>query len=313
MDQKRVLVVGSLAYDQLMIYDGLFQEVLLSEKIESLSVTFTTAEKKVFFGGCGGNIVYTLRLLNESPLLFGVAGKDFQEYENWLKKNTIDTSGIIINKDVFTASASILTDQAHHQITIFTIGAMGTSQHDLSLRDVTRDDIVWAIIAPDDPIRMISLAKECSEFKIPYIFDPGQQIGSLTPEQLKMGIETANVLIVNDYEASLLAKKLGILKEKLPTLVPNYIETHGAEGSSGYTPEGNFFVRSVKPSQLVDPTGCGDAYRAGVLAGLTDGLTLEKACQMGALAATYNLEKQGTQGHTFTKEEFQNRLKEYFG
>lgn len=309
----KILVVGSIAYDHIMTYDGLFQQVLLPEKLESLSVTFATSTKEIHYGGCGGNIAYTLRLFAANPFLFGVAGKDFQEYQDWLKKNDIDTSGIALDKNLFTASAYILTDQAHRQITIFHMGAMGADGHHLSLRDLNHEEMSWAIIAPDHPERMIRIAQECSEFKIPFIFDPAQQIGAMTPAQLKIGIEMATVLIVNDYEAALLAKKLGIPKEKLPSLVPNYIETHGVDGSSGSTPEGSFFVRSVKPAVLADPTGCGDAYRAGVLAGLVGGLPLEKCCQMGALAATYNLEKQGTQGHTFTRAEFDQRLKEYFG
>ncbi|MFA5829708.1 MAG: carbohydrate kinase family protein [Candidatus Gracilibacteria bacterium] len=313
MQKQKILVAGSLAYDHVMEYDGYFKDMLLPQKLDSLSVTFTSNSKKVHYGGTGGNIAYTLKLLGCDPLLVGVAGKDFDEYKKWLEDNGIDASSIVTNKEFYTASAYILTDKSLNQITMFQIGAMGSAPHAIQIKDYADRAITWAIIAPDDAARMVRLSQECSEHKIKYIFDPAQQIGSLSPAQLLTAIGGAELLIANDYEAELLAKKLGITREKLSTMTPCYIETHGDRGASVRDYDGNYFVHAVKASNIVDPTGCGDAFRAGVLAGMEMNYGLEKSCKIGALAATYNLENHGTQGHKFTWQEFKKRYEENFG
>lgn len=310
---SKILIAGSLAYDHVMNYDGYFKNMLMPDKLDSLSVTFTTTTKTVHFGGCGGNIAYTLKLLKGNPLLVGVAGKDFEEYGQWLKKQQIDDTGIVISPDFYTACAYILTDRSLNQITIFQVGAMASLPFAINLADYHPEEIAWAMVAPDDTVRMMRLAQQCKHAGIPYFFDPAQQIGNLKAEELEQGIGDATVLIVNDYEAELLTKKMGKSRRQLSAMVPNYIETHGENGSSVKTPAGEFFVRAVRSASIVDPTGCGDAFRGGVLAGLQMGFLLEKACKLGTLAATYNLEHKGTQGHAFTLAAFKKRYEDSFG
>jgi len=309
----KILVAGSIAYDHVMTYGGLFKDAILPEKLDHLSIAFTASKKTTNFGGCAGNIAYTLRLFGLNPLVLGAVGNDFEQYEKWMKKCGIDTSALFHHPEEPTASATIITDREQNQITIFHGGAMSFAPHVLSMRDHQYDGVGLAIIAPDAPERMVRLARECKELKIPYIFDPAQQLTSMSDLDLKDALSGATALIANEYEVELLSKMLGITKEQLPSLVPTFIETYGARGSSIISPEGVFFVRSVQASKIVDPTGCGDAFRAGILTGIQSGFPIQKSCQMGALAATYALEHEGSQGHTFTVEEFKKRMEENFG
>lgn len=310
---SKVLVSGSIAYDNVMSYEGLFKDSILPEKLAHLSVAFTASKKAVHYGGCAGNIAYSLKFFGMDPFILAVAGSDFQEYSEWLKKCSIDASGIIIHPEEHTASATIITDHEQNQITIFHAGAMSFAPKLVSVRDHQHDKISLAIISPDDPHRMLRLALECKELKIPYIFDPSQQLTSLSEFELREALSGAKVLIANEYEVELICKLLKMTKEKLPTLVPTFIETFGEKGSSVVSPEGSFFVPSVRPKNAVDPTGCGDAFRAGILAGMQLGFGLEKCCKIGALAATYVLECEGTQCHRFGLEDFKKRFEENFG
>ena len=328
----KILVAGSLAYDHIMRYQGLFEEMILPNMLDALSVTFTTPTQQIYFGGCGGNIAYTLKLLGGHPLLLGLAGKDFDNYGHWLTKNKIDGKGIKILENIYTASAFILTDQKQHQITIFQEGAMQAQPDALSVTDFKEETIALAIIAPDDARRMVRLAQECFQHGIPYIFDPAQQIGNLSSEDLRTSIQNAAILVVNEYESELLMKKLKMSHYELTALTRIYIETQGEKGCFVQTtPDrtsrpGNllldhlqsneaqtFRISAVKPKTIVDPTGCGDAFRAGVLFGLAGGFDLKKSCKIGSLAATYNLEQEGTQNHAFTGDEFQQRFEANFG
>lgn len=310
---SRILVAGSIAYDHVMSYDGLFKNAILPEKLDHLSIAFTASKKTVAFGGCAGNISYTLKLLGMNPLVLGAVGSDFDSYEKWMKKCGIDTSALFKHPDVLTASATIITDLEQNQITIFHGGAMSFAPQVLSVRDHKYDGITLAIIAPDDPQRMVRLARECVEMKIPYIFDPSQALTSMSDIDLREALSGAKVLIGNDYEVELICKMLSMTKEQLPGLVSTFIETYGSRGSSIVSPEGMFFVKAVPAGKVLDPTGCGDAFRGGILAGMQMGLSIEKSCQMGAVAATYSLENEGTQSHAFTMEEFKKRMEDNFG
>ncbi len=310
---SRILVSGSLAYDHVMNYDGLFKNVILPSKLDHLSVAFTASKKTVNFGGCAGNIAYTLKLFGLNPLILAAVGSDFAAYDKWLKQCGIDTSALFRHSEVLTASATIITDQEQNQITIFYGGAMSFAPHVLSVRDHKYDGLDLAIIAPDDPQRMVRLAKECKEMNIPYIFDPSQALTNMTVPGLQEALSGAAILIGNEYEVELICKMLGTTKDHLPELVPTFIETYGAKGSSIVSPEGMFFVKAVQPGKIADPTGCGDAFRAGVLAGMQMKLGIEKACRIGALAATYSLEHESTQGHTFTVEAFKKRMEDDYG
>ncbi len=310
---SKILVTGSLAYDQVMKYDGLFKNVLLADKIDNLSIAFMTSNKLIHFGGCAGNIGYTLSLFGVKALISGLAGNDFHDYKTWLNKNNIDTSNIHILPNEYTASASIVTDKNQNQITIFNAGAMLASSDTLSLKDYSNNNIGWVIISPDDPKRMLRLATECRALKVPHIFDPSQQIPNMDTAELEEAIRGSSILIANEYEVELLTKTLNKSKEEIANMCSIYIETHGANGSSVASPEGTFFIKAVPPNAVIDPTGCGDAYRGGVLFGLSLNLPIEKCCQIGALAAAYSLEQAGTQNHAFVIEDFKKRMEENFG
>lgn len=301
---KKILVVGSLAYDNLMEFEGAFKDSIIMEKLDNLNLAFTTTSKKVFLGGCAGNIAHTLKLLDLEPFILTSSGKDFSEYMDSLKARGINTSGVVLNKDLYTAAAYILTDKSQNQIITFYIGAMGHDSSDLSLNKIGKD-FAFAIISPDNGERMIRLAKECYDAKIPYIFDPGQQIGNLTQENLKNAISGAEILIVNEYEESLLFHKLGTDFYKL---VSHYLKTLGEKGVFGISNGKSFEIPAFKPIRILNPTGCGDAFRAGLLYGLNQKLSLQEACKLGALAGVYNIEHEGTQEHHFTLEEFNKRL-----
>jgi adenosine kinase len=309
-EKNKILIVGSIAYDQLMHFDGKFKNIMLPN---NYSIAITAGDRTVSFGGCGGNIAYSLRLLAQEVVLLTVVGQDFDQYKKRLIDLGIDTSTIYQSDKSYTAAAFIVTDREENQVTIFDAAAMNTATDSLSLKSFDYKPVAWAMIAPDNPVRMVRIANECKESGIPYVFDPAQQISHIKIPDLIACIQNAAVLIVNEYESELLINRIGISRERLNEMVPVFIETHGPKGSSVKSPEGMFYIKAVQPSALVDPTGCGDAFRAGLLYGLIKKLPIQKACQAGALMATYNIEHSGTQGHRFTFEEFASRFENSFG
>jgi len=326
---KKILVSGSWAYDYLMQYDGILQNTILTEKLDHLSAGFTVFKKSIHFGGCAGNIAYNLKLFGNDPLVVGLIGSDFGNYADWLKKNGIDDSTLTLLPNTFTASAYILTDREQNQIQIFHGGAMLAEPESVSMKNYDSIDVDWVIISPDDARRMPRLARECKELGFKYIFDPSQQISNIDEKFLREAVEGAEILIVNEYEADLLTKRLSVSREGLTEMVPTFIETRGEKGSlvvsrggknrflsrdKNVRSEGEtFFIPAVRPVKIVEPTGCGDAYRAGLLYGLSQGFGIEKSCQIGALTATYVIETPGTQDHSFTLREFKKRFEENFG
>jgi len=308
---KNILIVGSIAYDHVMTYAKSFKEVMLPEHYD---VALTTQSHIVSFGGCGGNIAYNLRLLGEQPLLLTVTGKDFKQYQDRLMQMGVKLDGVYVSDKFPTATAFIISDPEGHQITVFDGGAMNAVDTAVTVESLGgTGEIAYAMIAPDKPERMVRIADECHKLGVPYLIDPAQQLNNFKPEDLMRMIQNAFVLILNEYEADLLSKKIGVPHEQIQSLPKNYIETHGAKGCTIRSTEGMFFVRAVQPARVLDPTGCGDSFRAGVLAGLMKGKDFQTACQMGALIATYNLEHPGSQDHNFTMEEFKARLENTFG
>lgn len=311
----RIVVTGSLAYDYIMNFPGYFKEHILPDKAHIISVSFLVNSMRRMRGGVAGNIAYNLALLGEQPLVFSIAGQDFDEYNALLASKGVDTSATRIVPDEFTASCFITTDSADNQIVAFYPGAMALSP-ELSLHGLglSPDDLV--LVSASDPDSMDKVAQECQELGIPYVFDAGKQAPRLSGESLRRGLRGARVLVGNDYEFGMMAKSMEISEEELIASVPLAVVTLGERGSIIYgdTPTGEPVSIPVVPvSHVEDPTGAGDAYLAGLVVGLKHNLPLEVSGRMGALASAYVLEQRGCQEHTYTLTDFVARYADVFG
>jgi len=292
-----------------MNFPGRFSDHILPDKIHILNVSFTLNRLAESFGGTGGNIAYNLALLGERPKLFGAAGADFEKYADWLKSNQVDIKNVKIADNELTASAYIMTDRGDNQIT----GFYGGPKNKLSLKLKTgAGNNSLAIISPDAVARMVEYVKIFKRSKIPYIFDPGQQITSLNPKGLNLAVKSAKVLIGNDYEVELILKKLNLKKQALTKLVEILIITKGEKGSEIYSQNKKIIIPAAKPRVVLDPTGAGDAYRAGFIKGLVMGWDLERCGRLGAVTAVYTVEKYGTQTHKFNWSELAKRYRANF-
>jgi adenosine kinase len=307
-----ILVSGSIAYDYIMTFPGRFSDHILPDKLDVLSVSFLVDSMQRRRGGCAPNIAYSLALLGERPRILGAAGQDFAEYRAWLEAQGVDTSWIVEIADEFTSSFFVNTDLASNQIASFYTGAMSRSS-DLSFHDVDCSDVDLAIISPNDPVAMMRYPVECQDLGIPYIYDPSQQIIRLDGEALAEGIRGARLLVVNDYEFGMLQNKTGLGSDELRALAPTTIITMGEKGSVIYDGDTVYEVPAAQPDQIIEPTGVGDAYRAGVILGLMRGYSWETTGRISSLVATYALECDGTQGHCFTLPEFATRYRASFG
>jgi adenosine kinase len=263
-------------------------------------------------GGCASNIAYNLALLGERPTIMATAGQDFCDYRNWLEEHGVDTSGIVEIRDEFTASFFVSTDKDNNQIASFYTGAMSKA-HTLSFRNLEYRGIEIVIIAPNDPQAMVKYAAECKELGIPYIYDPSQQIIRLSGEELAEGTRGSRMLIVNEYEFEMMKKKTGLSDEQLRSLTEVLIVTRGEQGSTIMLSERVIEVPAVRSKTLADPTGVGDAYRAGIIKGMVRHLPWDITGRMASLAATYVVEEHGTQRHGYTLWEFVDRYRAEFG
>ncbi len=306
---KKILVTGSIAYDHLLGFDGKFSDSIIAEQLKNLSISFTANSHHSDFGGCGANIAYNLRLLDESPLLFGVVGNDFDRYKVWLEKNDISTEEVIIDKNHPTAQAFVLTDVEHHQIAIFSPAAMAEHEIEIKLRNEDFSTVERAILSPEQPARMLYLAKYFSENSLSFIFDPGQSIPVLSRDDLSFMIEKSSGMILNEYECEILMQKLGLGLEDLALESGFLIKTLGAEGCELYKNDKVVSIPAFQDAIVVDATGCGDAFRAGLLHGLSIDESLENSCAIACTVASFAVEKEGTQNHSFTTEEIAQRLK----
>lgn len=307
-----IIVSGSIAYDYIMTFPGRFVDHILPEKLHVLSVSFLVDTMQRRRGGCAPNIAYSLALLGHRPRIMGAAGQDFVEYQVWLEQQGVDTSGIVIAPDLFTASFFVNTDLDGNQIASFYTGAMSRSSQ-LSFRDTDYRQAELVIISPDDPSAMIRRAQECQELAIPYIYDPSQQIIRLSGDDLASAIRGARLLIVNEYEFGMLENKTGLRQADLLSLVPTAIITRGEKGSTIYDGGRVVQVPAAVPCRCVEPTGVGDAYRAGIITGMVRGYSWETTGRIASLVATYALECDGTQGHRFAVPEFVERYRQVFG
>jgi adenosine kinase len=307
-----IVITGSVAYDYLMSFPGRFSEHILPEQIHQVSLSFLVDTMHKRQGGVAPNIAYNLALLGERPMVMATVGQDFGEYRAWLEAAGVDTSAMVEIEDEFTSSFFVNTDLDNNQIASFYIGAMGKADT-LSFRDLDSDTIEIAIISPNAPAAMVKYARECQELEIPYIYDPSQQIIRLSGEELLEGTRGARMLIVNEYEFGMIRNKTELSQEELLALPEITIITQGEEGSTIYLGDQTLNIPTVPAAPLVEPTGVGDAYRAGIIKGMLHGLTWETTGRIAALAATYVLEQQGTQNHSYSLEAFSARFQQAFG
>ena len=307
----QIYISGSLAFDRIMTFPDKFSDHILPDKIHILNVCFLVDGLDERFGGTGGNIAYSLALLDEKSTLLSQVGKDFAAYDEWLQKHGISVEGIRTIDSEFTAGAYITTDMSDNQITGFNPGAMKyPAQYDMTKIDAKE---AIGIISPTNLTDMMDHPKYYRENGIPFIFDPGQQIPAFSGEQLAEAFDGAEILITNDYELEMIMKSTGMTKDEIVDKVAYLITTLGEEGSL-INCKGEETTVGVAPVEnVLDPTGAGDAYRSGLLKGLAMGKTVVEAAKLGAVCSAYAIELKGTQEHSFTMEEFKTRYEATFG
>jgi adenosine kinase len=304
------LLTGSVAYDYLMTFPGLFKEQILPERLEKISLSFLVDSMSRQRGGVAPNIAYTMALLGERPRVMATVGDDFDEYRASLESIGVDTSLMEVIPDLFTASFFATTDLSNAQLASFYPGAMGVAAKQSVQQCAPRPDLI--IVSPNAPEAMTKFTAECRQFKIPYLYDPSQQILRLEGPELKRDMEGADFLFVNDYEFGLITKKTGWDLTQMLQHVKVIVVTRGKDGANLYARDTEVFIPPVPERQIVDPTGVGDAFRGGFLAGYSHGWNWKLCGQIGSLAAVYCLEKKGTQNHVYTRTEFVRRFRDHF-
>lgn len=301
-----IVISGSMAYDRIMDFPGYFSDHILPDKIHMLNVCFQVNGMKEKFGGTAGNIAYALRMLGEHPIICATIGHDYQKYFKWLQQNGISTESIKVIDEEFTAGAYITTDRSDNQITGFNPGAMKYQcKIDFDKFD-SRETIV--IVSPGNFDDMVEYPRACKAKGIDYILDPGQSLPMWDKNDLIQAIEGCRILIVNDYELSLIMSKTGLNKNALLKMAGTVITTLGELGSQVSTLTSDIAIPPVKLKKVVDPTGAGDAYRGGLLSGLVQGKDIVTSAKMGSVSASYAVETYGTQEYSYTSEEYHQRL-----
>lgn len=305
-----ILLTGSVAYDYLMTFPGLFKEQILPERLASISLSFLVDSMSKQRGGIAPNIAYTMALLGEKPRVMATVGEDFGDYRVWLDAKGVDTSLMKVVPGVFTASFFATTDQASAQIASFYPGAMGYSATQ-SLKDLDqKPDLV--IVSPSAPDAMMKFPAECRELGIPYLYDPSQQVLRLEGAELARDMEGAQFLFCNDYEFGLISKKTGWSLDQILQHVKILVITRGKDGADLYAGGDAVHIPTVPEKEIVDPTGVGDAFRGGFLAGYSHGFDWKLCGEIGSLSAVYCLEQRGTQNHSYTVQEFVQRFRQHF-
>ncbi len=295
-----------MAYDRIMDFPEYFSDHILPDKIHVLNVSFQVNGVTENFGGTAGNIAYALRLMGESPVISATIGHDTTRYFNWLEQNNISSRNIKIIETEFTAGAYITTDKANNQITGFNPGAMKYSS-ELDFDTLDPEDTLL-IASPGNLDDMINYPKICNERGITCIFDPGQALPALQPEPLADAITCSSMLIVNDYEFDMIMNKTGLSKASLLERAGTTIITLGEHGSKLYTEDEEITIAAAKATKVTDPTGCGDAYRGGLISGIIAGKNLAESARLGSVCASFAVECYGTQVYSFTADEFNDRL-----
>jgi len=304
------LICGSIAYDTIMVFRDRFRNHILPDQIHILNVSFLVPDMRREFGGCAGNIAYNLRMLGGSPLIMATVGEDYQPYAYRLERLKLSQAHVRQVKDTFTAQAFITTDLDDNQITAFHPGAM-THSHLNHVSDAK--DVTLGIVAPDGREGMQNHAREFADAGIPFIFDPGQGMPMFNGEELLEFLRCASYVALNDYEARLLQEKTGRSIEQIAAMVKALIVTEGADGSLIYVDGQQLRIPSVKATSVLDPTGCGDAYRAGLLYGITQGFDWPAIGRLASLMGSIKIARRGGQNHIATRDEIGARYREAFG
>lgn len=306
-----IYVSGSLAFDRIMTFKGNFKDHVLLDKLHILNVSFMVDSMEERKGGCAGNIAYSLALMGEKPIIISSVGKDFKSYAKDLTKMGLSLEGINCNEDIFTALCYITTDMSSNQITGFYPGAM-TIPNNYTFPNIDPDKDI-AIVSPGNVQDMIELPKFYKEKGIPYIFDPGQQLPVLSAENLKNAIEGSYALITNDYELNMICKKTNLDEDALLGRTLWIITTLGEKGAQIRGADGtDVHIKAPEIDNIVDPTGAGDAQRAGFLKGIVSGISIPESTKIGTISASYAIEKLGTQEHKYNYKSFKNRYKDTF-
>jgi adenosine kinase len=304
------LICGSVAYDNIMVFEDSFKNHILPDKIHMLNVAFLVPKLRREFGGCATNIAYNLKLLGEEPLPMATVGQDYEPYRKRLKQLGIKQKHILKLDDTFTAQAFITTDLSSNQIIAFHPGAMNYSEKN-KVSDAKNVKI--GMVSPDGRTGMIKHAEQFKKKRIPFIFDPGQGLPMFNGDDLRKFVEEATWVTVNDYEWELLKDRTGWTEKDVTSRVDALIVTLGSKGSEIHTRSRTYRIPAAKPKSVEDPTGCGDAYRAGLLYGLLNELDWETTGRIASLMGSIKIEHQGPQNHSFTFEQFKKRYKAAFG
>ncbi|MCY4419684.1 MAG: carbohydrate kinase family protein [Gammaproteobacteria bacterium] len=304
------LICGSLAYDTIMVFPGRFKEHILPDKVHILNVSFMVPQIRREYGGCAGNIAYNLDLLGGEGYIMATAGQDFEPYSEWLEQRGIYQRYIKKIPDEFTAQAFVTTDLDDNQITAFHPGAMNCSHENKVPGDA---GISIAIISPDGKEGMVQHASQCHEAGIPFIFDPGQGMPMFNGDELLVMVEQASYICLNDYESELLQERTGLGVKQIAELVEAMVVTYGSKGSVIHADGASIEIPAVWAGSVQDPTGCGDAYRGGLLFGLMKGLDWEVSGRIASLISAIKVAHPGTQNHTITLDAFKERFEKEFG
>ena len=311
----KIGVAGSVGLDHLMVFSGKFTDSFVDGSLEKISLSFLVDSLDVRRGGCAANIVFGMGALGLNPVLIAAVGKDWPDYEAWLSRHGVDTSHVLVSETLYTAHFMVTTDEDLNQIASFFPGAMSEARNiDLAtiMEKTGRFDMV--VISPDDPEAMVHYSDVCRDMGIPFAADPSQQMARMSGEAIKQLIDGASYLFMNEYELALAMQKTGWSDAEILGRVKVRVVTLGSKGAKVETAAGDYVqVECPKESSKTDPTGVGDSFRSGFIAGLAWGVSHERCAQIGALIATYVIETMGTQEYRFTAAQFVERFAQSYG
>lgn len=306
---EKVLICGSVAFDTIAVFEGHFKDHILADGIQSLSVSFFVPNLRKEYGGCAGNIAYNLNLLGGHAVPVGTVGGDAADYIKHMQELGIDTSLLRVLPDMFTPQCFITTDLDNNQIASFHPGAMMLSAEN----DISGQRAAWGIVAPDSKEGMFAHARRMHADGTPFVFDLGQAMPLFDANDLQEMLGLASILCVNEYEAGVVLQRTGRSMEDIASGLQGVIVTHGADGAIVYDSNGTTHIPAVAASEVVDPTGCGDAHRAGLLYGLTRKWSLADACKLGNVMGSIKVASRGPQNHRPTRDRVESVLRDHYG